>query len=142
MFTLSWQSPQHINCSYAQQHALVQIACGQHVTDAHQAMRDTSGECFGRIPPDVVGRCALQLRQDMEKRDAKDKEKERQEALEEKRLAKRAEEQVGYLIITAVERLSSADLSLKLSLADHRAQDWAMAAWHTDQMPCRRSCGE
>ena len=57
---------------------------------------------YVRMPPDGVGRFALQLRQDMEKRDAKDKEKERQEALEEKRLAKRAEEQVGCSVITVV----------------------------------------
>ena len=94
------------------------------------------------MPPDVGGRFALQLRQDMEKRDAKDKEKERQEVLEEKRLAKRAEEQVGCAVITAVEPLSSAVLSLKLSLDDHRAQEWAMAACHTDRMTCRKSCGE
>lgn len=44
--------------------------------------------------PNPLADCVLQLRQDVEKRDAKDKEKERQEAVEERRMAKRLEEQV------------------------------------------------
>lgn len=44
--------------------------------------------------PGVLILCVVQLRQDMSKKEAKDKSRDREDLLEERRLAKRVEEMV------------------------------------------------